>query len=151
MTSKLPRENITGVMGSQVDILNPRDSFPYRASVLRTIPDSSTIDSAITVPAGTPWLVHIDCSVDTVHYDIYKAPTFSGGTNVPAYHCDTSKTSLPTNSFLKEITPSPDGTKVFSGFGSFTVLLEGGTKYLVRLTNTLAADVTLITDIMVRT
>lgn len=149
--ANLPRDNIKGVMGSLVDAISPQNVFPYRASVLRTIPDSDTIDSAITVPAGNPWLVHIDCSVDTVHYDIYKTPTFTGGTNVPAYHCDTSKTSLPTNSFLKEISASVDGTQVFSGFGSFTVLLEGGTKYLVRLTNTLAADVTLITDIMVRT
>ena len=149
--TNLPRNNIKGVLGSVVDAISPQNVFPYRTSLSRTIIASLSAESVITVPAGNQWLCHVYGSSDEVTYAIYKTPTFTGGTDSPIYHADLSKSGLATGTLLRDVTASLDGTLKFVGLKEFTVMLEAGYEYLVRMTNPTLGNVTFLTDVSIRT
>ena len=151
--TNLPRDNIKGVMGSIVDAISPQNVFPYRTSVSRTVNAGMSAVSVITVPAGNPWLCHVYGSSDDVTYAIYKTPTFTDGTDSPIYHADLSKSGLATGTLKRDVTVTAggDGTLKFVGSKEFTVMLEAGSEYLVKMTNPTAGNVTILTDVSIRT
>ena len=149
--TNLPRNNIKGVLGSVVDAISPQNVFPYRTSVSRTVNAGVSAVSVITVPAGNPWLCHVYGSSDEVTYGIYKTPTFTGGTDSPIYHADLSKEGLPTGTLKRDVTTSADGTLKFVGSKEFTVMFEAGSVYLIKMTNPTSGNVTILTDVSIRT
>ena len=149
--TNLPRDNIKGVMGSLVDAISPQNVFPYRTSVSRTVNAGAFGVSVITVPAGNQWLCHVYGSSDEVTYAIYKTPTFTGGTDSPIYHADLSKTGLDTGTLLRDVNATVDGTLKFVGSKEFTVMFEAGSVYLIKMTNPTAGNVTILTDVSIRT
>lgn len=149
--ANLPRNNIKGVLGSVVDAISPQNVFPYRTSVSRTVNAGVSAVSVITGPAGNPWLCHVYGSSDEVTYAIYKTPTFTSGTNSPIYHADLSKEGLPTGTLLRDVNASANGTLKFVGSKEFTVMLEAGSVYLIKMTNPTSGNVTILTDVSIRT
>ena len=149
--TNLPRDNIKGVLGSVVDAISPQNVFPYRTSVSRTVNAGAFGVSVITVPAGNPWICHVYGSSDEVTYSIYKTPTFTGGTDSKIYHADLSKTGLPTGTLKRDVTATADGTLKFVGSKEFTVMFEAGSVYLIKMTNPTAGNVTILTDVSIRT
>ena len=138
-------------MGSLVDAISPQNVFPYRTTLSRTVNSEQSVESVITVPAGNQWLCHVYSSSDEVTYSIYKTPTFTDGTDSKIYHADLSKAELPTGTLLRDVDASVDGTLKFVGLKEFTVMLEAGSKYLVKMTNPTLGNVTFLTDISIRT
>ena len=149
--ANLPRNNIKGVLGSVVDAISPQNVFPYRTSVSRTVNAGQSAKSVIKVPAGNPWLCHVYGSSDEITYTIYKTPTYTGGTDSTIYHVDLSKEELPTGTFLRDVNASADGTPKFVGLKEFTVMFEAGTVYLIKMTNPTGENVTILTDVSIRT
>jgi len=149
--TNLPRDNIKGVMGSLVDAISPQNVFPYRTSLSRTIIANQSAVSVITVPAGNPWICHVYGSSDEVTYSIYKTPTFTDGTDSKIYHADLSKAGLATGTLLRDVNASVDGTLKFVGSKEFTVMFEAGSVYLIKMTNPTAENVTILTDVSIRT
>jgi hypothetical protein len=151
--ANLPRNNIKGVLGSVVDAISPQNVFPYRTSVSRTVNAGAFGVSVITVPAGNPWLCHVYGSSDEVTYGIYKTPTFTGGTDSSIYHADLSKEGLPTGTLLRDVTVTAgdEGTLKFVGSKEFTVMFEAGSVYLIKMTNPTSGNVTILTDVSIRT
>ena len=149
--TNLPRNNIKGVLGSVVDAISPQNVFPYRTSVSRTVNAGVSAVSVITVPAGNPWLLHVYGSSDDVTYAIYKTPTFTDGTDSKIYHADLSKAGLATGTLLRDVTASLDGTLKFVGSKEFTVMFEAGSVYLIKMTNPTSGNVTILTDVSIRT
>ena len=149
--TNLPRDNIKGVMGSLVDAISPQNVFPYRTSVSRTINAGQSAKSAITVPAGNPWLFHVYGSSNEVTYALYKTPTFTGGTDSLIYHADLSKAGLAAGTLLRDVNATVDGTLKFVGSKEFTVMFEADSVYLVKMTNPTAGNVTFLTDVSIRT
>jgi len=149
--ANLPRDNIKGVMGSLVDAISPQNVFPYRTSLTRTVNAGVFAVSVITIPAGNPWLCHVCCSSDEVTYAIYKTPTFTGGTDSKIYHADLSKTGLAAGTLKRDVTATADGTLKFVGSKEFTVMFEAGSVYLIKMTNPTAGNVTILTDVSIRT
>ena len=149
--TNLPRDNIKGVMGSLVDAISPQNVFPYRTSLSRTIIAGAFGVSVITVPAGNQWICHVYGSSDEVTYAIYKTPTFTDGTDSPIYHADLSKAGLAAGTLLRDVTASLDGTLKFVGSKEFTVMFEAGSVYLIKMTNPTAENVTILTDVSIRT
>ena len=138
-------------MGSLVDAISPQNVFPYRTSLSRTIIANLSAVSVITVPAGNQWICHVYGSSDEVIYSIYKTPTFTDGTDSKIYHADLSKTGLPTGTLLRDVNATVDGTLKFVGLKEFTVMFEAGSVYLVKMTNPTAGNVTILTDVSIRT
>lgn len=149
--ANLPRDNIKGVMGSIVDAISPQNVFPYRTSLSRTVNGGASDASVITVPTGNPWICHVYGSSDEVTYSIYKTPTFTGGTDSKIYHADLSKAGLAAKTLLRDVTVAADGTLKFVGLKEFTVMLEAGSVYLIKMTNPTAGNVTILTDVSIRT
>jgi hypothetical protein len=75
------------------------------------------------------------------------------GTDSPIYHADLSKTGLATGTLLRDVTVTAggDGTLKFVGSKEFTVMLEAGSVYLIKMTNPTAGNVTILTDVSIRT
>ena len=138
-------------MGSLVDAISPQNVFPYRTSLSRTINAGQFAVSVITVPAGNQWICHVYGSSDEVTYAIYKTPTFTGGTDSPIYHADLSKAGLAEETLMRDVTASVDGTLKFVGSKEFTVMFEAGSVYLIKMTNPTAGNVTILTDVSIRT
>jgi len=149
--ANLPRDNIKGVMGSLVDAISPQNVFPYRTSLSRTIIANQSAVSVITVPAGNPWICHVYSSSDEVTYSIYKTPTFTDGTDSPIYHADLSKAGLAEETLMRDVTATVDGTLKFVGSKEFTVMFEAGSVYLIKMTNPTSGNVTILTDVSIRT
>ena len=149
--TNLPRDNIKGVMGSLVDAISPQNVFPYRTSLSRTVNAGTSAVSVITVPAGNQWLCHVYGSSDEVTYSIYKTPTFTGGTDSKIYHADLSKTGLAAGTLKRDVTATADGTLKFVGSKEFTVMFEAGSVYLIKMTNPTSGNVTILTDVSIRT
>ena len=149
--TNLPRNNIKGVLGSVVDAISPQNVFPYRTSLSRTINAGLSAVSVIKIPAGNQWICHVYGSSDEVTYSIYKTPTFTGGTDSPIYHADLSKAGLAEETLMRNVTASIDGTLKFVGSKEFTVMFEADSVYLLKMTNPSAGDVTLLTEVSIRT
>ena len=149
--TNLPRDNIKGVLGSLVDAISPQNVFPYRTTLSRTVIANQSAVSVIKVPAGNPWICHVYSSSDEVTYFIYKTPTFTDGTDSKIYHADLSKAGLPTGTLLRDVDASVDGTLKFVGLKEFTVMFEEGSVYLIKMTNPTAGNVTILTDVSIRT
>ena len=149
--TNLPRNNIKGVLGSVVDAISPQNVFPYRTSLSRTVNAGVFADTAITIPVGNPWICHVYGSSDEVTYSIYKTPTFTGGTDSKMYHADLSKAELAAGTLKRNVTASMDGTLKFVGSKEFTVMFEEDSVYLVKMTNPTAGNVTILTDVSIRT
>jgi len=149
--TNLPRNNIKGVLGSVVDAISPQNVFPYRTSLSRTVNAGAFGVSVITVPAGNPWICHVYGSSDEVTYSIYKTPTFTDGTDSKIYHADLSKAGLATGTLLRDVNATVDGTLKFVGSKEFTVMFEAGSVYLIKMTNPTAGNVTILTDVSIRT
>jgi hypothetical protein len=90
-------------------------------------------------------------SSDEVTYAIYKTPTFTGGTDSKIYHADLSKTGLAAGTLKRDVTTTADGTLKFVGSKEFTVMFEAGSVYLIKITNPTAGNVTILTDVSIRT
>jgi len=90
-------------------------------------------------------------SSDEVTYSIYKTPTFTDGTDSKIYHADLSKAGLATGTLLRDVNASVDGTLKFVGSKEFTVMFEAGSVYLIKMTNPTAENVTILTDVSIRT
>ena len=138
-------------MGSLVDAISPQNVFPYRTSLSRTVNAGAFGVSVITVPVGNQWLCHVYGSSDEVTYAIYKTPTFTGGTDSKIYHADLSKAGLAAGTLKRDVTATADGTLKFVGSKEFTVMLEAGSEYLVKMTNPTVGNVTFLTDVSIRT
>ncbi len=138
-------------MGSLVDAISPQNVFPYRTTLSRTVIANQSAVSVITVPTGNQWICHVYGSSDEVTYSIYKTPTFTGGTDSKIYHADLAKTGLPTGTLMRDVTATVDGTLKFVGSKEFTVMFEAGSVYLIKMTNPTAGNVTILTDVSIRT
>ena len=151
--TNLPRDNIKGVMGSLVDAISPRNVFPYRTTLSRTINAGLSAASVIKIPAGNQWICHVYSSSDEVTYSIYKTPTFTGGTDSKIYHADLSKAELAAGTLKRNVTVTAgaEGTLKFVGSKEFTVMFEAGSAYLIKMTNPTAGNVTILTDVSIRT